>query len=123
MEVMSAQNVVPYTGLPETTQSAAASMVAGKPSQSPEPGVHTATTGFGFDPSKADSQLTKLIQQISGSQYTVTFDRQPNAQLSWMNVVDKTTGKVVYEIPPEGLRKWMEKQTGGVAGLSIDSVR
>jgi uncharacterized FlaG/YvyC family protein len=64
---------------------------------------------------KVLEELNKKLES-SGTRVELAPDRPPNDL--WFNVVDKTTGHIIQEFPPEGLRRFQE--TGALTGLTID---
>jgi uncharacterized FlaG/YvyC family protein len=48
------------------------------------------------------------VRTASGSHLESEFDLSKKAERYWINIMDVTTGQVVYKIPPEHLRKMFE---------------
>lgn len=61
------------------------------------------------------SQLNKDIQPNT----EIVFKFDQNSHRIWLNVIDKTTGKTVGEIPPEIIRK-LEDSYMNTFGLLVD---
>lgn len=48
------------------------------------------------------------VQMTSDARLESEFDLSKKAERYWINIMDVTTGQVVYKIPPEHLRKMFE---------------
>lgn len=78
------------------------------------------STAIGLD----HHQLDKLNETLGSAQYSVQFDTAEGSGHYWLNVVDKSTGEIIYEIPAENVRKWVESYSSGhVSGLAVNLVR
>lgn len=110
-----------FAQIAQTTQRYASTTQAGIPEAIPS--ALTALGNAQQSPvvSNAEQQVNQLKQQLDGSQYTVEFDTKSHAQRGWLNIVEKSTGQVVYKIPPEQIRRWVENNSGTALGLSVDS--
>jgi uncharacterized FlaG/YvyC family protein len=75
-----------------------------------------------YEYSTTANQLKHLNLQLNNSQYSVEFDTKSGSKPTWLNIVDKATGTVVFRIPPENIRKLLENQTnpGNVSGLAVN---
>lgn len=73
------------------------------------------------------TKLADRIQQWNGhlaeSQYAVEFDVRPHAGHAWINIVDKKSGKIVYEVPAENVRRMMQANVDNTCGLAFDAIR
>lgn len=68
--------------------------------------------------------LTSINKQLAYTQTQVVYaDNQPSNQV-WLNVVDKTTGKVLFEVPAQAFRHLQSSGSGTgkieIAGLLLD---
>ncbi|WP_029421609.1 flagellar protein FlaG [Alicyclobacillus macrosporangiidus] len=66
------------------------------------------------------SQTLKSIDELA-SQHDVEihFHYDPKVHRVWLDFVDKTTGKVINEIPPEAVRRLIES-LGSTSGWLVD---
>src|SRR5579875_2712107 len=56
------------------------------------------------------AQLAKAVDHVNNGKLAnsttkVEFEYDAKSQRYWVNVVDKTSGKVISEVPPEAVRK------------------
>ena len=69
--------------------------------------------------SNLHQQINSLNQQLNKSSYKVEFDTNSGGHSTWLNIVDTTTGKVVFKIPPEQIRNMIETQ-GNNSGIALN---
>lgn len=67
--------------------------------------------------------VAKMVEQFNReldlSQRQIVFQFDKISHQIWLNVIDKTTGQVVAEYPPETIRRIADGYSS-VAGLAID---
>lgn len=63
--------------------------------------------------------VSSLNQQFASSSVRAEFASDEKSGEVWINMVDKSTGKVVFEIPSEGVRK-LEENGVTKTGLTIN---
>jgi uncharacterized FlaG/YvyC family protein len=86
---------------------------------SQEDKMDTSTSVQKADASKIQKAVDDLNRKMQHEDRAVVFDYDPKANRVWLNVVDKTTGKVLDEMPPEIIRKLVQS-LGDIKGLIID---
>ncbi|WP_303799771.1 flagellar protein FlaG [Alicyclobacillus macrosporangiidus] len=67
----------------------------------------------------ASHDLKGIERLASQHDVEVHFHYEPKVHRVWLDVVDKTSGKVVEEIPPEAIRHLIES-LGSTTGLLVD---
>lgn len=72
-----------------------------------------------------NAEVTKAVQEINkrlaDASTSVVYDLDTTSHCVWLNVVDKATGRVVSELPPEAIRKLVDSYA--VSGLKFDQLR
>lgn len=71
------------------------------------------------DSSRVQKAIDDINRKLQHQDQEVVFDYDPKANRVWLNVIDKTTGKVLDELPPDIIRK-LADSLGDIKGLVID---
>ncbi len=69
--------------------------------------------------SNLNQHINTLNQQLNKASYNVEFDTNSGSKPGWLNIVDQTTHKVVFRIPPENIRHLIENQNNP-SGIALD---
>ncbi|MFB5192882.1 flagellar protein FlaG [Alicyclobacillus fastidiosus] len=70
---------------------------------------------LGDQTSKLQKTLDDWKQRSIQPNLSVEFDKDTPSNQIWMNLVDNTTGQVIYKFPPEAMRMLAEhKQANGL---------
>lgn len=84
-------------------------LTLGKEDGSSTGGNTAAGTTHTLPQNTSQSRLTQAISQtntkIDEATMKVEFEFDPKSKLYWINVLNKNTGKVIFKIPPETVRK------------------
>jgi len=86
--------------------------------------VHGSVAGVPKDLEKLKETVASLNKQLESTQTQVVFANNQPANQVWLNVVDKTSGKVLYEVPAESVRNLestgVNPQGSAALGLVLD---
>ncbi|MDQ0190671.1 flagellar protein FlaG [Alicyclobacillus cycloheptanicus] len=63
--------------------------------------------------------VEQLAQKTGNASLQVEFDTQKHPGEVWLNVVDKNTGQILFEIPAQAIRQ-MEQGNMNSAGILVD---
>ncbi len=77
-------------------------------SQSHESLDSSKESAVGNDSPNVHKDASVDVQMTSDARLESEFDLSKKAERYWINIMDVTTGQVVYKIPPEHLRKMFE---------------
>jgi flagellar protein FlaG len=68
---------------------------------------------------KVAKEIEDVNEKLQQDNHKVVFQYDDKIHRVWLNLVDKSTGKVIEEMPPEIIRKLAER-LGDIKGLIID---
>jgi len=81
-----------------------------------------ASQGSVAAPKTNQQAILQLNKKLDTASTQVVFAKDPNSDRVWLNVVDKSTGKVITELPPETIRKIVDGYAS-TSGLVFDKFR
>ncbi len=75
----------------------------------------------GIDAKRTSSAVDAVNKKLESAPTQVAFFFDVKSNRIWLNVIDKASGKIVSEIPPESIRKIVDGYA--TSGLNVDKLR